>query len=293
MGIIQQGTKQLFAASYQLTPPFPKTMLLEPTNACNLNCSFCLIKNMRRQLTYMDLSLAKDILQQAYANGVREVGFYVLGEPLLHPRLPEIVKVAHQLGYEYIYITTNGELATREKVSQLAENGLNSIKFSINAGTDSLYEEVHGKNVLAKVLQNLRDCIAIRQQAKDKNLPFKRVMVSSVYSDETLPSVEKLKHEYGSMVDDFVLTPAKHLDNSLIGKTKLCPQPFNRLHVSAEGYLTMCCHDTNNDLLVADLNHEPLLEAWTNEKALSVREKFLKLDFTGTPCGPCPFISET
>jgi molybdenum cofactor biosynthesis enzyme MoaA len=80
---------------------------------------------------------AFDILSQAYKLGVREVGFYLVSEPFMAKNLEACVAYAKQTGYEYIYLTTNGAMATKDRMERLLLNGLDSIKFSINKCRDS------------------------------------------------------------------------------------------------------------------------------------------------------------
>lgn len=52
-------------------------------------------------------------------------------------------------------MTTNGSLATPSVLSEIFEAGLDSIKFSINAGTAENYEKVHGATGFEKALEAL------------------------------------------------------------------------------------------------------------------------------------------
>ncbi|MFV0348815.1 MAG: radical SAM protein, partial [Halodesulfovibrio sp.] len=89
-------------------PDFPKVMMLEPSNACNHACRFCGNHSFGIRKVNMPLPFAKDILEQAAALGVQEVGLYLRGEPFLHPQLVEIVKHAKAVGIGYIYLSSNG-----------------------------------------------------------------------------------------------------------------------------------------------------------------------------------------
>ena len=64
-----------------------KRIYLEITNACNLNCPFC--ENEKGHY-FMPIDIIKDCLKQ-----IKEVCDYVylhvLGEPLLHPDIEEIL----------------------------------------------------------------------------------------------------------------------------------------------------------------------------------------------------------
>ena len=105
---------------YSLEPPFPKSnFLIETSNACNHECIFCAHQKMKRKVGKIKKELVFDLLQQAYDLGTREVGFYATGEPFLVPELPEYIKRAKDIGYTYVYLTSNGLLATPEKIEPL------------------------------------------------------------------------------------------------------------------------------------------------------------------------------
>jgi hypothetical protein len=67
----------------------------------------------------------------------------------------------------------------------------------------------------------------------------------------------------------------------------ICPMPFNRLHVTCEGYLTLCCVDYQNYLTIADLKHQSIREAWDGEQARDARRRHIERDLAGTLCGNC------
>ena len=127
-----------------LRPAFPRKMLLEVTNLCNDRCIFCANSKTTRKKSFMDPAFAADVMEQAYALGMREVGFYATGEPLLHKELERIVRSAKDIGYEYTYITTNGALLDAARAESLVAAGIDSVKVSLNATNAWDYHFVHG-----------------------------------------------------------------------------------------------------------------------------------------------------
>ena len=63
--------------------------------------------------------------------------------------------------------------------------------------------------------------------------------------------------------------------------------PFNRLHVSCEGFLTICCVDYQNYLAVADLKSASLCDAWHAPEFKDIRRRHLAAELAGTLCGNC------
>jgi len=268
-------------------PDIPKTMLLEPTNACNLKCNFCYNASSERQISLLDTNLAHRILEGAFLLGVREVGFYLNGEPLLHPELEKMVALAKQIGFSYIFLTTNGVLAKSDRIATLVKNGLNSIKFSINAGERREYQGIHGVDAFPVVLDNLEGILGRREELA--SLGLCRIMVSSVLGEGDNKSIVALKEKLGHMLDDFALyqcepQPKIGAKERYIG---LCHQPFTQLFVTSSGMLTLCCKDSDNYLAVANLAQQTIYEAWYGELAKSLRKRLIENDLGNTLCARC------
>lgn len=134
--------------SFVERPPFPENMLIELTNACNHKCVFCGYNDMTRCRCFADKEFTLNIIKQAYDEGVREIGFYAIGEPFLSKDLEEYVAYAKQQGFSYIYLTTNGALATLDRMKILIENGLSSIKFRLMQQVRKSMKKYTGKMIL-------------------------------------------------------------------------------------------------------------------------------------------------
>jgi radical SAM protein with 4Fe4S-binding SPASM domain len=82
---------------------------IEITNICNLNCDFC-PKHHRalRKMTLQEFEHLTDELQ----GKVCFLYFHVMGEPLLHPLLPQFISLARAKGFKTV-LTSNGTLLPR------------------------------------------------------------------------------------------------------------------------------------------------------------------------------------
>lgn len=278
-------------------PPIPHNMLIELTNICNHQCVFCGYKSMKRPKRQCDKALMKDIMKQAFDLGTREVGFYLIGEPFLNPDLEEYVAYASELGFEYIYITTNGALATIERTKKLVDLGLNSIKFSINAATPETYKTIHGKDDYAAVLKNVRD---LRNYVASTNANL-NMFISFVKTTITDSTRLKLEDDFKDLVDKIyyydcanqggamleLITDGIVREGELHNSPSPCGMVFNRFHVTCEGFLDACCSDVNGFLAAADLRETSLRDAWYSEEMISLRTRFLNNDLKGTICYNC------
>ena len=115
----------------------------------------------------------------------------------------------------------------------------------------------------------------------------------SNYIDETNFSVVS---NQGSQVNVSSLYPRQM--NLLISKVYMprekwhpCSLLWNRIHVTSEGKLSLCCIDFDNNLIYGDITKHSIKECWNNQKMIDYRKKHKKLDFKGIPmCGECHYI---
>ena len=120
-------------------PPFPKNCIVELTNACNHACIFCTNPKMMRKISYLSKDTFNNFITQAKSLGLEEVGFYATGEPFMVKDIDWYITAAKKIGLNRVYVTTNGALASLEKIEKLVECGLDSIKFSINLRNSFLF----------------------------------------------------------------------------------------------------------------------------------------------------------
>lgn len=301
-GSIFQERIAKWKTDYPLDPPFPENCMVELTNACNHECVFCTNPRMTRKATRLPLELFQKFIQEAAQLGVKEVGFYTTGEPFMTPNLHEFVRAATDAGAQYTYITTNGALATPEKLIELIEAGIKSIKFSINAASRESYKIVHGSDDFDTVVEMVT---WLSQYRKSKGLSL-QLLGSCVLTRATEHERELHKATFGPLLDDIIYICADGQAGQSIAEAQLVTPSFNkityppegslapcfmlwkRVHLTSEGYLTLCCVDYDNNLTYARVDDgRPLNEHWHNEVITRMREKHIRQDLRGTLCQKC------
>ena len=129
---------------------------IEITNRCNLSCDFC--PGTRRPPRTMTPAEFRTLTQRLRG----ETGylyFHVLGEPLLHPQLPELLAIAGELAFR-VCLVTNGTLLTRQRNSLLKADALHKISVSLHS-----YEGNGGVGNLEEYLQQVWDtCLPLSQR---------------------------------------------------------------------------------------------------------------------------------
>lgn len=273
----------------------PKKLMIEVTNNCNSKCIFCGNCNMTRKRSFASAKIVKKALEQGRVMGIREVGFYTNGEPLLDKNIEKYIEYAKKNLYDYVYITTNGILANKNRVKALFNSGLDSIKFSINSIEKENYKNMQGVNYFEKVVENLRNAYYI----KKSQYPNKKVYVSYIKTKRNNYKDDEIKRFFEEYCDGVLIQEVRNQGGliSNIEKLKInnhkniynlpCFYPFNTVIVTCEGYVTACCMDFQNYLVYGNLNEKKLQDIWNNDVIQELRKKHLNGKIEDTICKNC------
>ena len=86
-----------------------KSVYIEITNACNLQCLHCYNSSGADNSISIPLSIIERVFDELAENAVSPSVTLSGGEPLCHPRIHEIISLAHNRKIA-LYIATNGIL---------------------------------------------------------------------------------------------------------------------------------------------------------------------------------------
>jgi MoaA/NifB/PqqE/SkfB family radical SAM enzyme len=296
----------------QAKPPCPKSVKIELTGRCNYRCGFCALRMRDCQPTKdedMDLDFFKKITREMHESGVEEIGLFYLGESLMNAPLTVAAcdYLKHELGMEYVFLTTNGSLLTEQIAHRLMAAGLDSLKFSINAADFDQFEEVMG--VKRKYYEKALKAVRIAKGVRDCGYHTKLYASSIKYDGTQQERMEQLITEYVEpYVDQHYWLPLYSMgsvatereaelgykptagNQGRIGglvKPLPCWSAFTEGHVRSDGQVSLCCFDADGRFQVGSLHENTWMDIWHNEKFTAVREAHLKEDLTGTVCEEC------
>lgn len=115
-----------------------KRAYVEITNLCNLRCSFC--PGTGREERFMTPE-AFAVLADRLRGRVKYLYFHVMGEPLLHPRLGELLDIAGEKGFR-VCLTTNGTLLEEKTDLLLAAPALHKLSVSLHSAEGNGLEKL-------------------------------------------------------------------------------------------------------------------------------------------------------
>ena len=106
-----------------------KKAYLEISDVCNLSCRFCPgTKREARIMTPAEFH----VLAERLRKHTEYLYLHLMGEPLLHPQLEELLGIAAELGFRVI-ITTNGTLLPERGALLLKSEAVHKVNISLQS----------------------------------------------------------------------------------------------------------------------------------------------------------------
>ena len=160
---------------------------------CNLKCEMCKHWRERREPP-ISIERFKEIISELAELGCKKIHFSG-GEPMLRPKLPELVEHASCLGIRGT-LTTNGTLINKEKAKALIAAGLRGVNVSIDSPIRKVHEKIRGVEGSFKVTTK-----AVNLFSKYAHKGKITVRINTVVSREnylSLRTLPDLAHELGA-----------------------------------------------------------------------------------------------
>lgn len=134
----------------------PFTLEINPTNRCNLQCSYCWQQNFENIDKEDKISKEKmlEIIKEASELGVREIRIPGSGEPLLRNELLEIMQEIKHNNINGLLIT-NGLLLDEQKINQVIDMQWDCITFSFDSTDKKVNDFFRREGSFEKLRENL------------------------------------------------------------------------------------------------------------------------------------------
>ena len=287
--------------------PAPRSVKIELTSNCNYRCGFCAHRLRMKQRDDMDPQLYRRLVDEMLAAGVEELGLFFIGESFLCEWLPEAIAYAKDKGMSYVFLTTNGSLATPEKVKACMDAGLDSLKFSMNYADVEQFVEI--ANVKPKLWRTSVDNLIAARTVRDAGGYQCKLYASSIqYDGEQQVRMEKLVEEIKPHLDEHYWLPLYSMgslatrreeelgyrpiagNQGRLGNLREplpCWSAFTEGHITHDGKLSACCFDAGDKWTMADLTQVSFIDGWNSPAFQALRRAHLKKDVKGTICEDC------
>lgn len=260
-----------------------KKIYIEITNNCNLNCSFCI--GNKRDKKFISLDNFKILLDkvEGYTN---YLFFHVMGEPLLHPQINNLIDMASKK--YFINITSNGYLIKKIKDNKNIRQlniSLHSFDEKYNKSLDDYMNDIF-LSVDNLVLNNtiIKYRIWVGNKYKDSIIQ----KLNKKYNCEIL-NIESLKltdNVYFEIEDEFIWPS---MDNDYYKEDGSCRGTRDHIGILVDGTVVPCCLDSAGIINLGNIYKQELNDIISSDKFLQIRNGFLQNKKCHELCRKCNF----
>jgi hypothetical protein len=276
---------------------FPIALYIEPTNDCNLSCTMCARRASQKPIGYMSLDLYRGLVDQLARQDIAQLTLHQAGEPLLHPRIAEMVAYAKERGLSRVRFATNATLLTDELSRSLIRAGLDSITISMDSNSAPRYCPAREDSERLKNLDDgIRRLIALRNQ---RGLARPRVHMQIIEMPSTQELLEGFVQRWEAMADRVSIKPmlswAGHLNtpHKRPVRSLICANHLFQGVIQWDGQVSFCCIylDSAGDAsgILGDARQASLEEIFFGERRRTIIESQLRGEYSAVPyCRNCP-----
>ena len=295
---IHSRQKILFPASY------PIGLQLEPTVRCQLSCPLC--PRMRMPHT----PEGADMLFENYTRLMDEIGQYILviafwqwGEPLLHPRISDMVAIAHERNILTL-ISTNGQVSPDEfDIRRLFDAGLDMLIISLDGIDQGSYDSFRRGGIVSRTMHFARDACRIKRES-GRTTPLINIRI--IATSETESEIDNVREFAGTIGADVFSVKAVSLyydadpDNPILpmscqyrsfqyqGKREAeeyrkmlpsCNKPWSWPTLLHDGTLLICECDHQSGQSLGNVFAAGFKEVWAGSRSAQIRKCFPDFEF--------------
>ena len=264
---------------------------VEITNICNLRCSFCHGHSRApRRMTAQEFSCVLDRLEGV----TNHVYYHLMGEPLLHPELPNFIRLANARNFRSV-ITTNGTLLDRAGQELIA-----SAPHKVSISLHSSEGESNGAHVhyMQKVIEfadaaSRAGIIVVLRMwnrgfdgGKNEEI-FARLQ--EFFKGEWVENTrgvrirDKLHVEWG----DRFAWPDKDIPS--LGDEVFCYGLKDHFGILCDGTVVPCCLDSDGVIALGNVFEQPLADILSSPRAKAMVDGFTARSATEELCRRCGY----
>lgn len=280
-----------------------KKIYLEITSACNLACSFC--PPTKRQKQFLAVEEFSRRLDQLKPH-TDHLYFHVKGEPLLHPKIHELLDISHEKGFR-VNLTTNGTLLAQRQAQLLHKPALRQMNISLHSldgqeGAQDMEGYLHP--ILAFVKEALRQTdmmISLRfwnltpgtaeGETRNRKLlePIERAFALDYRIEEKgIPGRGlKIAHRLYLHQDYEFQWPSLQAEED-DGKG-FCYGLRHQVGILTDGTVVPCCLDGEGILALGNLTEKPFSEILTMDRAKNLVDGFSRRVAVEELCRKCGY----
>lgn len=282
-----------------------KKFYIEITSICNLACSFC--PPTERAKGFISIEDFTERLDQIKPF-TDYIYFHLKGEPLLHPKIDQLLDISHEKGFK-VNITTNGTLLQKNKHKLLSKPALRQMNFSLHSfdgHAGSKDKEGYIGNVLSFVREAMDQTDMITSFRLWNLTQDNMTNAEKQRNREILSMIEK---EFGLdyLIEEKVVpgSGVKIADRVYLNQDYefewpdlrakeddgkgFCYGLRNQAGILIDGTVVPCCLDGEGVINLGNINQQPFSDIIEGERATKLVDGFSRREAVEELCRKCGY----
>lgn len=265
---------------YEKVRRIPPSIQIEPTNYCNARCICCSTSRSTRKRGFMDFDLFKKIIDDAAQSEIKRVHLYLHGEPMLHPKIVEMIGFIKARGLA-VHLTTNGMLFNRNKIIAILNANVNfadHFVFSILGGSKEVHEATMKRVNHERVIKNISTFLALRKEYHVNGPVIEAMFYPMPENQHEVNLYLKTYQGYvdharvaGGISSSFAQYNTINEGQNIKPRIKTCSLLWERLTIFWNGDVTICPQDVDGDRVFGNLAKQSIREVCMNEDLLNIK----------------------
>ena len=277
---------------------FPKTFIIDTVSCCNLRCSMCVHKEMKRKKDFMDWDIfTKAIDEIAIKNKDAKIWMVFFGDPFVRakykPTIFDMVKYAKDKGLTNVVINTNGCLMNEENIRKIIDAGIDGIYIGIDGFSEKSYNQNRCGGNYQETVNNVLTLLKIK---KELNLDKLNVYVQFVEMDNNINERDAFIDFWTKAGANVKIRPmvtwAGKIKRQIMTETLTDRQPcswaMTTMIIADDGRIATCACDLDVSHNFGNIKNRSLEDIWQHE-ILDFRKKHIEKRFDELPelCKNC------
>lgn len=276
---------------------YPTLLTIEPTNVCNLRCPECFTGAglLGRERSMLDFDFYTRVLDEL-GDRLFQLELYNWGEPLLHKRIFDMLRMASDRGISTIISTNFSVPFDADKAERLVASGLATLGVSLDGATQEVYEQYRRRGDIATVLSNVRLINDAKRKLGRTNPELIWEYHLFPHNLHEIDQARAMAAELGMTIavtkgwvsgDDW--DPAGKFDGQFTSRPGPCSFLWEHAVIHNDGGVAPCCATFYREddygairgepnVAASELEGRTFREVWNNDRFVKSREMFVSRD---------------
>lgn len=219
----------------------------------------------------MDMNLYKKIIDECANEPLYSIKLSWRGEPLLNPRIVDMVAYAKKQGIKDVAFLSNGERLTQKLTEGLVHAGLDWISISFD-GMGEIYNKIRKPAIFEETYEKIK-YLRLYREKLGRRKPL--IRIQSVHS-----AIRGKEQEFLQLWEgianrvNFIADQKRSIDQKDYRHDPyyICPSPWQRMCIAWDGKVVQCYGDYMEGNILGNVKEKSLKEIWYDKPFNELRE---------------------